>query len=189
MNDKIAVRFLRSSLPYNAGDIAGFTAEVAEKYIKDGLCELFLTPEQQAEADKKRLEDAIAEENRRAAEAQLKAKADAEAEEARLKAEQEAEAEAQKKAKEAAEAGSGGSDGQTAQTSPDGAQTQPEGTQEAGGETGTQADETKTEGDAEVTKTDEAQTQQPPAAQDDKSLEASANKMMTGKDSKNKGGK
>lgn len=187
----IPLRFLRNAQPYNAGEIAGFPKHIADRFIADGCCELAETPDQIEARLKQEVETAarVAEENRAAAEA--KALADAEAEDARAertRLEDEAIL-AQFKATIAAEAGSEVNSGQEGQTTPSDPETKPEG-QPEGSEPAAdgQTDETKTEDGDKMSQPEEAKTdagtEQP--AQQDKELQAPANKMMTGKNAKTK---
>lgn len=49
--DRVVVRFLRAHLPYNAGEVAGFTPSVADNLLERGLAELAEPPAHPGKAD------------------------------------------------------------------------------------------------------------------------------------------
>lgn len=44
MSEKVTVEFVEASMPYRVGDVAGFTKEVAERYIDAKKAKPFSAP-------------------------------------------------------------------------------------------------------------------------------------------------
>ena len=42
---KIAVKFIRSCAPYNAGEVAGFSQSIAVNYVRKGYAKLYVKNE------------------------------------------------------------------------------------------------------------------------------------------------